>query len=367
MHKFTRSLGLTLASVGCAASMALSTATPAGAAKTALMVNGFGAGDLNFLEMASLLGGMFGSYQRVNVSWPQQARPLTGSESLLLGESIAVGAGNLDAALDTALAQLKPGEHVTLVGLSAGALVVDQELRNLLSSPDAPDKSKLKVVVAADSSRMLFNQNKTYALLKYTYAPPPETIYDTTVVTAEYDGFADFPDRRKMIAVLNAAAGALLQHVPAMLTDLSTVPASNITVKTNSLGGVTTSYLIPAAELPLVRLFPSLKPREAELKKIVDSAYVRNDNTAPANAVSADAPDAPMAPAPPVAPAQPVQPAPLSVPAEISAPEAAKLPQRAASRAKDVTGSDRTGVSRKSATGAAKAAAADRSHQRRAG
>lgn len=356
MNKFTRSVGLGLASVGCAASLALGTATSAGAANTALMVNGFGAGDLNFLEMASILGGMFGGYQRINVSWPQQARPITGADSLLLSESIDIGADNLNTALDTALAQLKPGEHVTLVGLSAGALVVDEELRRLLADPDAPTKNQLNVVLAADSSRMKFNQNKNYALIKYTYTPPPETIYNTTVVTAEYDGFADFPDRRKIIAVINAAAGALLQHVPAMLTDLSTVPSSNITVTTNSLGGVTTSYLIPAAELPLVRLIPSLKPREAELKKLIDSAYVRNDNIAPAQTVAAAASVSSAAAEQPIGAT------------EVSAPAApVTVPHRSATRAKAVTGSDRSGVTRRSTTGTAKAAAATRSHQRRAG
>ncbi len=350
MHKFTRSVGLTLASVGCAASLALATATPSSAANTALMVNGFGAGDLNFVQMAVILGGKFGGYQRINVSWPQEARPLTGANSLRLGESIDIGADNLDAALDSALAQLKPGEHVTLVGLSAGALVVDEELRRLLTDPDAPDKSRLKVVLAADSSRMLFNQNKRYGILDYTYSPPPETVYDTTVVTAEYDGFADFPDRRKLIAVINAAAGALLVHVPAMLTDLSTVPSSNITTTTNSMGGVTTSYLVPAAQLPLVRLFPALKPREAELKKIIDSAYIRNDATAPAaNAVA------------PVAATQPVPvdtPAKVSVAAEVAQRATAAVPKRSANR---------SAAERRANNGTPKAAATERSHQRRSG
>lgn len=321
MHSLIRSLGLTVASVGCAASLALTTANSASAANTALMVNGFRAGDLNFLEMATILGGQFGAYQRINVTWPQQARPITGQNDLLLGESIDIGADNLGSALNTALAQLKPGEHVTLVGLSAGALVVDQELRRLLADPNAPDKNKLDVVLVADSSRMPFNHNKNYPLLKYTYAPPPQTAYNTTVVTAEYDGFADFPDRRKPIAVFNAVAGALLQHVPTMLTDLSKVPASNITTTTNSLGGVTTNYLLPATELPLVRLIPALKPREAELKKTIDSAYLRNDKPASPSAV---------------------------LPASAVSAPSVKLPRQSANRAQDVT-------------------SADRGHQRRAG
>ncbi len=329
-----RSVGISLASIGCAASLALATATSAGAANTALMVNGFGAGDLNFLEMASILGGKFGGYQRINVSWPQQARPITGADSLLLGESIDIGADNLDTALDSALAQLKPGEHVTLVGLSAGALVVNEELRRLLTDPEAPAKNQLKVVVAADSSRMLFNlSNKNQHLigkiLKYTYTPPPVTAYDTTVVTAEYDGFADFPDRPKPIAVLNAIAGAALVHVPAMLTDLSTVPSSNIKTTTNSVGGVTTSYLIPAQQLPLVQLIPSLKPREAELKKTIDSAYSRNDNAAPAQSA--------------------VSPAPAS---------------SVVAGTRGLKGSDRSGVTRRATTATPKAAASERGSKR---
>lgn len=276
MRKITRSAGLALASIGTAATVALSGAASAGAANVALMVNGFGAGDLKPLEMAAILGGMFGGYQRQNVSWPQQARPVTGPNSLSLGESIDVGANNLDAALTTALAQLKPGEHVTLVGLSAGSLVVDQELRRLATEVNAPTKNQLNVVLAADSSRMQFNQNKHYALLNYTYQPAPVTKYNTSVLTAEYDGFADFPDRPNILAVANAYAG-ILRHVPTMLTDLSTVPSSNITTTTNAAGGVTTNYFIPAAELPLVKLFPKLKPQEAKLKKIIDSAYSRND------------------------------------------------------------------------------------------
>ena len=85
----------------------------------------------------------------------------------------------------------------------------------------------------------------------------------------------------------NAFAGTIVEHIPAMLTDLDTVPAENITVTTNSLGGVTTSYLIPAKRLPLVTLLPFLAPQEASLKKTIDSAYARNDNKSAAAAVSA--------------------------------------------------------------------------------
>lgn len=284
MNSITRGLGLAIA--GCAAGLALSSA-PAHAANVALMVNGIGASDLNDLAMSNILGGMFGGsgYMRQMVPWPQQSRPVTGPTSMTLGESVDAGANNLDAALDKALLQLKPGERVTIVGLSAGALVADEQMRRLTTDPTAPGKDKLAFVVIADSSRNSFNRNRYDAILDYTYRPPVDSIYDTTAVVAEYDGYADFPDRpTNRLAVQNAIAGANIVHLGSMVTDLSKVPAKNITVTTNSLGGVTTSYLVPTAELPLVTANPALKPQEARLRAIVDSAYLRNDRVVAAAA-----------------------------------------------------------------------------------
>ena len=289
MRKLTRSLGLALASAGVASALALSTATGAEAANQALMVNGLAAGKLTDIAMANILGGMFGGskYERQNVDWPQQARPVTGQDSLTLTESVTQGTTNLDTALADSLTKIGPGEHVTIVGLSAGSLVVDEELRALAANPDAPDKTQLNFVVIADSSRIGFNKNRYDGTIGYQYKVPAETKYDTTVVAAEYDGFADFPDRWwNFVAVANALAGTLVEHIPTMLTDLSTVPADNVSVSTNSLGGVTTTYLIPAAHLPLVQLAPFLAGQEAQLKQIVDSAYARNDDKGAAAAAT---------------------------------------------------------------------------------
>ena len=319
-----RSIGLALASAGCVGALALSTSAPTLAANKALMVNGIAAGQLTDIAMANILGGMFGGRDivRENVPWPQEARPTTGPDSLTLTESVAQGVVNLDGELTEALAQLGPGETVTIVGLSAGALVVNDEMRKLASDPNAPDKSKVKFVVIADSSRVGFNRNRYDGIIGYQYRAPAETKYDTIAVAAEYDGFADFPDRWwNFLAVSNALAGSIVQHVPTMLTDLDTVPASNITVTTNSKGGVTTSYLIPAQRLPLVLLVPFLAPQEADLKKTIDSAYARNDNKATAAAVPAAATEPVVGPAdiPAVAlkaPAVSVPEAPVAQPAQ---------------------------------------------------
>jgi len=280
VRTITRSIGLSLAAVASAAALAFSAAT-AEAANKVLMVNGLGAGNLTDLAMANILGGAYGGadWTRENVPWPQQARPLTGSNSLTLTQSINVGTTNLDAAIARSLTEVGPGERVTVVGLSAGALVVDEQIRLLDSRTDAPGKDKLDFVVIADSSRAGFNKNRYDATIGYQYTVPVESKYDVKVVTGQYDGYADPPDRLNPLAIANAAAGSQLVHIPSMLSPLSAVPASNITTRTNAKGGVTTSYLVPTETLPLVALDPRLKAQEADLRKQIDAAYFRNDPT----------------------------------------------------------------------------------------
>ncbi|MDG4664443.1 PE-PPE domain-containing protein [Mycobacterium sp. 236(2023)] len=292
-------MGITLRKTGVAcgtlfasAAVALSTATAGHAANQALVIGGISTPSMSDVIMAPLLGGTFKNQQRVSINWPAQAGPMTGKNHLTLGQSINVGKTNLTTQINSSLGQLKAGEKVTVVGLSAGSLVVNEVLRDLASSATAPGKDKITFVVVADSSRQnIIDDNAKYnKKFDYTYRPAPETKYDVIVITGEYDGMADFPDRWwNTLAVTNAIAGALYQHVPVMYADLSKVPAKNIDVDVNSLGGKTTHYLVPAEKLPLVRMFPSLASKEAELKAKIDAAYIRNDapKAAPKSLVSA--------------------------------------------------------------------------------
>lgn len=283
MPSITRAIGIAVVTTG----LALAAATTADAANKVLMVNGLGAGDLSPLAMGAILGGAYGgsNYVRENVSWPAQAKPVVG-KNYTLTQSIDIGAKNLDAAISKSLAN---GDTVTVIGLSAGALVVDQQIAKLDAQAVSPDKSKLSFVVIADSSRCNFNKNRYDATIGYQYKTPVESKYNVTVVTGQYDGYADFPDRPNPTAIANAMAGSQIVHIPSMLAPLSAVPKSNITVKTNPKGGVTTSYLVPTKTLPLVTLNPKLAPQEAALRKTVDSAYIRNDPKAVAAAAEAPA------------------------------------------------------------------------------
>src|SRR4051812_11415297 len=282
MRVAIRSAGVVLVALVAAALLALTTAMSA-LADTALMVGGIAAGQLPDVVMSNVLNAKFAgtapdgtSWKRVNVAWPAQAGQGTGPDDLTLGQSITVGINNLDAAIAAAIAT---GQPVTVVGMSAGALVVDEELRQLASRTDAPGASQLTFVIVADSSRQSFISESQYnSDLDYTYQPPPDTKYNIIVVTGEYDGAADFPDRPwNLLAVVNAIVGAVVVHVPVMFANLSTVPAENITTTVNSAGGTTVHYLVPTERLPLVQLYPSLAPIEGLLKQWVDAGYSRND------------------------------------------------------------------------------------------
>ncbi|WP_236695295.1 PE-PPE domain-containing protein [Mycolicibacterium chubuense] len=251
------------------------------------------------IMMAPLLEGAFKNQTRTSVTWPAQAGPYSGKGDMTLGASIAVGIPNLEAAINTALGNLSRdaqgnpinGEKVTVVGLSAGSLVVNEVLRDWVKSGEMPDPEDVTFIVVEDSSRQkLINDVKYSSKFDYTYQPPPITPYDIVVITGEYDGMADMPDRPfNFLAIMNAMAGSIVVHVPVMYTtsmaELAALEGTKYyTEDTNIKGGVTKHYLVPTATLPLVQLMPWLKPKEAELKAKIDKGYSRND---PATATAA--------------------------------------------------------------------------------
>lgn len=289
-RRTVRNSGVACGAAAATAVLAMSTATSGWGVSTAIVIGGIGTPSLHDTVMSQLLGGALRDYdQRVSVNWPAEARPYTGGTDMTLGDSIEIGTANLNAQIDNALAALErdadgnllEGEEVTVLGLSAGSLVVTETLREMTTDDEEdPEADALNFVVVADSSRQeIIDDTEQYnPEYDYTYRPPPQTVYDTVEVTGEYDGMADFPDRWwNLTAIQNAMAGSLFVHVPTMFSDLSEVPKQNTTVTENALGGTTVRYLVPAETLPLVQANPSLAPREAELKAQVDKGYSRND------------------------------------------------------------------------------------------
>ncbi|HEY7054838.1 MAG TPA: PE-PPE domain-containing protein [Mycobacterium sp.] len=261
-------------------------------ASTAIMIGGLGATSLSDRFMCEALGGAFAGndWERQSVTWPAQAGPMLGRVSM--GESVAVGTDNMLKAIK-ATYKKDPEDPITVFGMSEGSAVVDEVMRALANDPTAPPSGKLNFIVAGDANhRQAGFIPHTYG--GYKFQPPAQTPYDLTVLTYEYDGWADWPDDPwNLLAARNALAGALMNHNETYFVDLSELKADQTLkpiVKRNASGGFTTYYLIPTETLPLVVMNPRLAPREEELKRKIDAAYSRNDGTAPGATGSSEPP-----------------------------------------------------------------------------
>ncbi|MHA0287397.1 PE-PPE domain-containing protein [Mycobacterium sp. C3-094] len=294
MKNTIRKAGVACGTAFASIALALTTATGASAVSTAVIIGGIKIKSMDDTLMKPLLEGAFKNDVRTSVTWPAEAGPYSGKGDMTLGASIRVGIPNLDAAIDTAVGNLSaPTDKVTVVGLSAGSLVVNEVMRQWMEEGTMPDPSKVTFIVVEDSSRQeLIKDAKYSSKYDYTYQPPPVTPFNVVVITGEYDGMADMPDRPwNFLAMANAIAGSIVVHVPVMYTtsmaELEALKGTMYYEKTvNAKGGVTEHYLVPTAALPLVQLMPWLKPKEAELEAKIQKGYSRYD-AAPAVKVAA--------------------------------------------------------------------------------
>jgi hypothetical protein len=268
--------------------LALLIALPSSAlAATVLMVGGLGESTLDDNTMKMALGGKFAGseWNRINVQWPADAAPLWGTANL--ADSVTEGTASLVAAIKNA--DETTSGPITILGTSAGSLVVDEAMRVLANDPTWQPKNAIDYVVLADSTQKLAGApvsvwNPFDTLSGYTYTAPPVTPFKLTVVTYEYDGFADFPDKWwNLWAVQNAIAGGLILHAQTWFVgpDL-TKENADVTVSND---GLTTTYLIHPDTLPLVQLYPQLAPMQDWLKEQIDAGYSRNDQTAVSNSL----------------------------------------------------------------------------------
>jgi len=301
MKNTIRKAGVACGTAFASIAIALTTATGASAVSTAVIIGGIKIKSMDDTLMKPLLEGAFKNDVRTSVTWPADPGPYSGKGDMTLGASIRIGIPNLDAAIDTAVGNLSaPTDKVTVVGLSAGSLVVNEVMRQWMEEGTMPDPSKVTFIVVEDSSRQeLIKDAKYSSKYDYTYQPPPVTPFNVVVITGEYDGMADMPDRPwNFLAMANAMAGSIVVHVPVMYTtsmaELEALKGTMYYEKTvNAKGGVTEHYLVPTTTLPLVQLMPWLKPKEAELKAKIQKGYSRYDVvTAPAvKAAALTAPD----------------------------------------------------------------------------
>lgn len=220
--------------------------------------------------------------------------PGLGIDGPSVGESVDIGAPNLIEAI-------KAGGSGTAIGLSEGAMVLNDVKARLAYDPAAPPPNELSFATYGDPvARHAFGESfltqmfpvgSVVPSLDYRIPPPVESQYDTYQFVSAYDSIADWPDRPdNWMSVANAIVGLATGHTAVAFTDPSMVPPQNIRTTVNSRGAKTTTFMIPEEHLPLVLPFKylgvdkdTLIKLDGVLKPYVDAGYSRNDNplTAP--------------------------------------------------------------------------------------
>lgn len=173
------------------------------------------------------------------------------------------------------VAVINSHEAPVVYGLSKGAQVARSAQRYEL-----PEGTRFTLVGDPDRKGGLMD--------RLGMAPGYELRYDTTIIYGEYDGFADFPDRPNLLAVVNAFAGIVTVHpfygTGGANDPLTRLDEAIVSEEVNPNGTVTTEKRIPAKELPITTLLkPFIGAKNARdvdrtLRPIVDQGYSRNDD-----------------------------------------------------------------------------------------
>ena len=186
------------------------------------------------------------------VKYPATAGLLSGLFKPTANQSFAIGQQALNTEILDATAT---GQPVVVAALSEGTLAVDREEAYLANVANAPSPSQLTFIEFANPERGIadtyLHAGTTIRGIGYTVASPPVSQYNTAVVYTQYDGMADPPDRPwHLLADVNALAGFQYLHTPTAFAPPS--EAVEMSSVTNSLGGTTTTYMIPTSTLPLL-------------------------------------------------------------------------------------------------------------------
>jgi hypothetical protein len=222
-----------------------------------------------------------------------ESMPGLGIDGPSVGESVVVGTPNTINAI-------RQGGRGTAIGLSEGAMVLNDVQAKLAYDPAAPPPDQLSFATYGDPvARHAFGESfltqnfpvgSVVPSLDYRIPAPVESQYDTYQFVSAYDSIADWPDRPdNWLSVANAIVGLATGHTAVAFTKPDMVPPRNIRTTVNSRGAKTTTFMIPEEHLPLVLPFKYLGvPKETliDLDKVlqpyVDAGYSRNDDPATA-------------------------------------------------------------------------------------
>ncbi len=228
----------------------------------------------------------------VGVFTPEGGSPIyTGVKSLPFDTSFAQGTTMLDTYITD---NVDAGNTVAVSGVSQSSTIssfVMSDLQKagipadavkffLVGDPSNPDGGLLeRFNIPADSHPSIPSIGITFS-----GATPPDTIYDTSIYSLEYDGFADFPKYPiNFLADLNAFLG--IQTVHPLYATLTPEDYDNAIAlhPTADYTGVTDYYLIPHSA-PLVDLVGALFGKPVAdlvgpvLTQLINLGYDNPDN-----------------------------------------------------------------------------------------
>ena len=186
------------------------------------------------------------------VKYPATAGLLSGFFKPTADQSMVIGQEALNTGILNATSN---GQTVVVAGESLGSMTIDREEAYLATQPNAPSPNQVTFVEFSNPERGLAD---TYLAagahvppLGYTVENPPVTPYNTTIVYHQYEGFANPPDRPwNLLADANAVMGVNHYHLYTEFTSQNQVV--EVSSVTNSAGGITTTYMVPATILPLL-------------------------------------------------------------------------------------------------------------------
>ncbi|MBS9533720.1 PE-PPE domain-containing protein [Mycobacterium sp. M1] len=226
---------------------------------------------------------------------PEGGSPIyTGVKSLTFDQSFAQGTTILTHDIEQ---QVQAGNTVAVFGESQSSTISGMVMPNL--EKDGVPADAVKFVLVGDPSNPDGGLLERFAGLSlpslgitFSGATPADSIYDTTIYTQEYDGFADFPKYTlNFLADLNAFLG--IEYIHPTYRDLTADQVNNAIQldPTEGYDGHTTYYMIPLSDtdsqiLPLLRPFENIpgigKPLtdllNPVLTQIVNLGYDNPDN-----------------------------------------------------------------------------------------
>lgn len=216
------------------------------------------------------------------VNYPASIGLLSGSLAAPgANQAVAMGRVSLDDQIRNATAG---GDPVVVAGLSEGTIVINRELAYLATSPTAPSADLLSFALFSSPelgiAETYLPAGLTVPVIDYTVRNLAESQYDVAVVFHQYDAWADPPDRPwNLLAVLNSLFATAYFHNNAAVAAVS--DAVEVSRVTSTLGGTTTTSMIPSSTLPMLlplqQLGLPVDGLNSFLKPIVDAGYSRLD------------------------------------------------------------------------------------------